>query len=98
MCLVCGRQDDTLVGHHIDSFGSGGADSLENMITLCARCHGNVHQGFLDWNVLNPPFRKYVELPRGFVGGAMSQDKTGPKIWDADKVLRKALKGFYGYA
>jgi len=96
MCLVCGRVDDTLIGHHIESFGSGGADELSNMITLCSVCHDNAHKGFIDWNKLNVPTRKLIPPPPGYMGGTMAKNYTPVKVWDADKHLGRILKEFYG--
>lgn len=42
-CQVCGRQDETLCNHHIRSKGSGGGDEPDNLITVCASCHGKIH-------------------------------------------------------
>ena len=33
--------------HHIVFRSAGGPTTRENLITLCARCHGLVHEGFL---------------------------------------------------
>lgn len=30
--------------HHILPRGSGGKDELENLIPLCSKCHGKIHQ------------------------------------------------------
>jgi len=46
-CQICGKDTDLNV-HHIELLGLGGSeekDVAENMITLCAECHGKVHAG-----------------------------------------------------
>ena len=48
-CQICGS-DEGLEVHHIIPLGMGGSvdrDVAENMITLCAECHGMVHAGML---------------------------------------------------
>ncbi len=40
----CGSPDNLNV-HHQRPRGKGGDDGLENLITLCATCHHNVHEG-----------------------------------------------------
>lgn len=41
-CVVCGAIDGT-VAHHIKTRGAGGNDLRENLITLCALHHKEVH-------------------------------------------------------
>ena len=46
-CQICGA-GKLVEAHHIDALGFGGSeekDVAENMITLCAGCHGKVHAG-----------------------------------------------------
>ena len=48
-CQICGK-DENLHVHHVLPTGMGGSverDVAENMITLCAECHGMVHAGML---------------------------------------------------
>ena len=42
-CQCCGRMSDLQV-HHIHPRGRLGADAEQNLITLCARCHDNIHR------------------------------------------------------
>jgi 5-methylcytosine-specific restriction endonuclease McrA len=42
-CQNCGRPDRLQV-HHIRSRGRLGDDAGENLITLCADCHGDIHR------------------------------------------------------
>lgn len=44
-CQSCGNEDDTLHVHHIVPLGAGGSNARSNLITLCASCHGRVHNG-----------------------------------------------------
>ncbi len=44
-CQICGRGGETLCSHHLKSKGSGGTDDEDNMITVCANCHGKIHNG-----------------------------------------------------
>jgi 5-methylcytosine-specific restriction endonuclease McrA len=41
-CQNCGSSED-LQAHHIQPRGKLGADSLDNLITLCATCHEALH-------------------------------------------------------
>jgi hypothetical protein len=34
--------------HHIKFRSQGGADTLDNLVTLCWICHRDVHDGFLE--------------------------------------------------
>lgn len=40
-CQLCGAKDTMLHAHHIIPVRDGGADSIYNLITLCADCHNN---------------------------------------------------------
>ena len=43
-CQFCGTLNQLEV-HHIKSRRSLGDDTLQNLITLCAKCHGTFHRG-----------------------------------------------------
>ena len=43
-CQSCGTMSNLEV-HHIELRSHSGADSEENLITLCAACHARVHRG-----------------------------------------------------
>jgi 5-methylcytosine-specific restriction endonuclease McrA len=43
-CQLCGTSNRLEV-HHIKSRGSLGDDTPQNLITLCAECHGTFHRG-----------------------------------------------------
>jgi predicted restriction endonuclease len=42
-CQLCGSMQRLQV-HHLKFRGHGGSDSAENLITLCAACHEQVHR------------------------------------------------------
>jgi 5-methylcytosine-specific restriction endonuclease McrA len=42
-CQLCGKAAELHV-HHIERKSSLGDDIGTNLITLCARCHGNLHE------------------------------------------------------
>lgn len=53
-CQVCGERLDSAAQrhrfvqvHHIQPLSEGGADTAENMVTICPTCHGKVHAGAL---------------------------------------------------
>ena len=46
-CQTCGRLDRLQV-HHIRSRGRLGDDTDENLITLCADCHSDIHRSCLE--------------------------------------------------
>lgn len=47
-CLKSYPEDEhPLQPHHIKTKGSGGGDELENLITLCWKCHRLVHDGHI---------------------------------------------------
>ena len=78
--------DDTLVGHHIDSYGSSGIDELHNMITLCGKCHGDVGNGYLDRRRCNHPHI----LPEMFLGASSSGGSW--KVYDPNKFLKRIME------
>ena len=43
-CQSCGSRSNLEV-HHKEFRSQGGADSEENLITLCADCHSRAHRG-----------------------------------------------------
>ena len=42
-CEICGRGGETLCNHHVKSRASGGRCEPDNLITVCASCHGKIH-------------------------------------------------------
>lgn len=50
-CRHCNDRN-ALHPHHITYRSHGGADSLDNIVTLCAGCHRAHHDGFLDITVV----------------------------------------------
>lgn len=46
-CQICGSTD-CVEGHHILNYQYGGAASIDNIVTLCSKCHKQVHRGNID--------------------------------------------------
>lgn len=46
-CQCCKTKKGTLNAHHIIYRSNGGADTLDNLITLCEDCHKKLHRGEL---------------------------------------------------
>lgn len=46
-CQCCKTKKGTLHAHHIIYRKNGGADTLDNLITLCEECHKKLHKGEL---------------------------------------------------
>src|SRR5574344_378702 len=46
-CQCCKTKKGTLNAHHIVYRSNGGADTLDNLITLCKECHNKLHDGKL---------------------------------------------------
>jgi len=47
VCQCCKTKNGTLNAHHIMYRSNGGADTLDNLITLCESCHKKLHNGEL---------------------------------------------------
>ena len=50
-CRHCGNRAG-LHPHHVIYKGAGGADSLDNLLTLCAKCHRDLHDGHIKIEVI----------------------------------------------
>ena len=46
-CCVCGSKERP-EGHHVIEYQYGGAATLDNIVTLCQKCHKQVHRGNID--------------------------------------------------
>ena len=46
-CQCCKTKKGTLHAHHVIYRSKGGADVLDNLITLCEQCHKKLHEGKL---------------------------------------------------
>jgi len=51
-CEYCGKKNCWTNSHHVNSKGSGGDDTEENLIELCGNCHRKVHDGIIKKEVL----------------------------------------------
>jgi len=60
-CEYCGGRSSLQV-HHIKSRGAGGGDVAENLICLCAICHGQVHSGHIERWILHEIVARRVLL------------------------------------
>lgn len=49
-CQCCGAKKTRLEVHHIIYRSNGGTDDLDNLITLCEKCHKKVHAGEITIN------------------------------------------------
>ena len=47
VCQVCGSQE-RVEGHHILYYCYGGTADVDNIVTLCQKCHKQVHRGNID--------------------------------------------------
>ena len=50
-CTQCKKKNTRMDAHHIVWKENGGKDTIENLITLCKRCHRKVHKGKLKLDV-----------------------------------------------
>jgi len=52
MCNFCLNQFKGNHGHHIILYSEGGRASIENIITLCPKCHREYHSGKLQLDIV----------------------------------------------
>jgi Holliday junction DNA helicase RuvB len=71
-CRSC-RSRWSLMVHHVEFRSHGGRTLVENLVTLCSRCHGLVHAGLL-------------VIEGASVGAARFVDAAGRSLSDADQV------------
>lgn len=50
-CQYCGAKKVKLEVHHIRFRRHGGSDDLENLITLCEKCHHDLHEGKIELKI-----------------------------------------------
>jgi 5-methylcytosine-specific restriction endonuclease McrA len=62
-CIVCGESRDGFVCfHHIRSRKAGGSDHPANLLSLCQRCHNEVHAiGNLAFMQKHPSVKSWME-------------------------------------
>jgi 5-methylcytosine-specific restriction endonuclease McrA len=48
-CQGCTERKKRLQAHHIVPRHRGGPDDLENLITLCTKCHKRIHPWLEEW-------------------------------------------------
>lgn len=51
--------------HHIQFRSKGGADAMQNLITICAECHAKIHAHELDVIGTNATTVRFVKRKRG---------------------------------
>ena len=67
-CRHCGS-GRSLMLHHVVWRSEGGNHRVDNLLTLCARCHGLVHEGFL-------------QVAKSPDGTAVCTDRAGRGLWE----------------
>ena len=50
-CQHCGAKNTRLEVHHIKYRSQGGSDDLDNLITLCEKCHHDLHKGKIELKI-----------------------------------------------
>lgn len=50
-CQCCGKKHTRLEVHHIIFRSQGGSDELDNLLTLCEKCHKALHDGKITLNL-----------------------------------------------
>lgn len=63
-CQRCGTAEDLEI-HHIVPRSKGGTNTLHNLITLCQRCHEELHRGVWELNVSAQQFRHQMHVMQG---------------------------------
>lgn len=58
-CVQCLLPGNNLDAHHIIPVSDGGLDEVSNMITLCRKCHTEVHK--IGWESFTEVFSKKIE-------------------------------------
>ena len=53
-CQICKKKNTPLHVHHIKFKSKGGTDQPGNLITLCDKCHMDLHAGKVELNVIAP--------------------------------------------
>lgn len=64
-CRSC-NNTASLTPHHIKFRSHGGTDTLDNLLTLCWRCHRNLHDGFLVITIDQDTSEIHFERKKGF--------------------------------
>lgn len=61
-CRHCNR-NESLTPHHVVFQSAGGSDELNNLLTLCIKCHNDVHEGRLTiWVKMKTPTNLVVRF------------------------------------
>lgn len=60
-CLVCATTTQQRTYHHVKSRGSGGGDEAWNLLSLCLRCHNEIHKlGINSFAKKYPQFKRWL--------------------------------------
>lgn len=59
VCIYCLNKSRDLQAHHIISRAQGGSDILENLISLCWKCHRLYHDGHISKEKLIEKVNRY---------------------------------------
>ena len=61
-CQICGQAHGKLEVHHIQFRSQGGSNSMNNLTTLCSKCHRKVHSGELTFDKKPPSFKHQAHM------------------------------------
>ena len=62
-CQICDKRNK-ITAHHIVPRSKGGADSVENLITLCTPCHTDIHRRYDDGTLLPVDCLRFIDQQR----------------------------------
>lgn len=63
-CRHC-NCSSSLTPHHVVFQSAGGSDTLDNLLTLCIKCHNDVHEGrLIVWVKMKTPKNLVVRFLR----------------------------------
>ena len=75
-CVECGKTDDLQV-HHIKPVSEGGSNELNNLLTLCAECHGGKH----------PKISSLIESDNRQKGVSKGTVRYTPTVREVERIL-----------
>jgi 5-methylcytosine-specific restriction endonuclease McrA len=82
-CQQCGVKNTRLEAHHIKLTSEGGKDTINNLITLCSKCHSKVHSG-------------KIQLKSKGKGVSGFKDKIAQRTMQGKHYLYSSLNKKYG--
>lgn len=90
-CKTCGSRENLEV-HHVIPLSKGGTNTLDNLVTLCRKCHEAIHQAHKPKPLIKTlTLKPTTTIKKSFQPVKQKQEKTKPLNPETEKLYKQFI-------